>query len=209
MDTMDSIVESVVTSSPCDDIWKKFDDFLLTPPQSPPIKFPDFCNGETLISDDFSNALDSFLETSLTESALTEVLNSCGLPDIDVLHDCMWSGQGIEEQLCSSGNLSVTGRNNNSFGGRSETPLLGSSPLGISGFGDMLATCPDMDVSEAMDTATHSMDDDSSSSHSHASSHGSATSGFVSSNESLINDHSYGSPKNSPRPAVHKQAQSE
>lgn len=184
---------SAVVSSPCEDIWKKFDDFLLTPPQSPPIKLGEL--NDPLL-DDFSSALDGFLEASLTDSALAEVLNSYGPPDVDVLHDCMWSG--LEEQMCAS-----SGNNYATRYALAETPLLGTSPLGISGFGDMLATCPDMDVSEAMDAA-QAMDDESS--HSHTSS---TTSGFVSSNDSLINDHSYGSPKSSPRPTTQtKQAQS-
>jgi len=188
---MDSVV-----SSPSEDIWKKFDDFLLTPPQSPPVKL-DFAS-DSYTDDDFSSALDGFLESSLTESALAEVLNSYGPPDVDVLHDCMWSGPvGFEDPLCA-GNMNA---NRPSF--RSETPLLSTSPLGLSGFNDMLATCPEMDVTDAMETeVSTTLEEDSDSSNSQHSqvSEISASSGFISSTESFINDHSYGSPKCSPKP---------
>ena len=108
---------------PCDDIWKKFDDFLLTPPQSPPVlKFPsdlnnnhhhdhhdidmdaidlqDIFSGEACLDLDLdlSAALDGLLEEAscLSESSLAEVLNSFSTsPETtdSVLHDCMWSGR--------------------------------------------------------------------------------------------------------------------
>lgn len=195
--------DSQVLGSPCEDIWKKFDDFLLTPPQSPPVKYGDLGCGPL---EDLSicSALDGFLEASITDSALAEVLNSFAPPDVDVLHDCMWSGQ--EDAFFGAPAITTarpaTGR------ARPETPLLSTSPLGLSGFGEMLATCPEMDVTATIVEEDEGMQDDEASASSQTSSvaSDSASSGFVSSNsDSLINDHSYGSPKSSPRP---KQMQS-
>lgn len=177
----DDLESDICQSSPCEDIWKKFDDFLLTPPQSPPIKFD-------LVSDlvDFSS-VDVVNDNTLLHNA-------------DVLHDCMWSGQCIEDNTntntshnhnnnCSSNSIRICNRNHS----RPETPF-STSPLTMSyTFNDLLSTCDTSsnDSQSSMDD----MDEDfiSSSQDSSLSTYSSSSNtSFAKVKESLINDHSYG-----------------
>ena len=165
--------------SPCEDIWKKFDDFLLTPPQSPPIKLD-------LVSDmlDFN----SFDSLGMSDS----------LHNADVLHDCMWSGQCAEDTSntclnhnstnCSSATIRICNRS------RPDTPfnLLSTSPLAMnSAFNDLLSTVSDSSSNEDMDSRS-SLDDEDFNSSGDSSQSSSSSTSFAKVKESLINDHSYG-----------------
>lgn len=166
--------------SPCEDIWKKFDDFLLTPPQSPPIKLD-------LVSDllDFSS-IDSL---GMSDNSI--------LHNADVLHDCMWSGQCAEDTTntclnhistnCSSNAIRICGRN------RPDTPfnLLSTSPFQMNtAFNDLLSTMSDSSSNDDMEDSMSSMDDEDF--NSNDSSQSSNSTSFAKVKESLINDHSYG-----------------
>lgn len=173
---------TAVTSHPCEDIWSKFDDFLLTPPQSPPVEIDNMFTTSTSTDDLLSLALDDFFgETScLSDSSLVEVIESF---ENDILNDCMWSGPSLEESLAHISDPSTCMKNR-----RNDTQILGTSPLGMS-FVEML-TCDDVEIDDDDSNDVPAVRDDASSS----SCVESTSSGFVSGSESLI-DHSYGSPK--------------
>ncbi|XP_054152958.1 transcriptional regulator Myc-A-like [Oppia nitens] len=166
--------------SPCEDIWKKFDDCLLTPPQSPPLRLD-------LVSDlvDFTDG-DSL---SMTESSM--------LHNADVLHDCMWSGQCVEDNIigcsrhrCNSNAIRICGRNHT----RPDTPFntLSTSPLMSHTFTDILSTMSSDNSNDDMDDSQSSMDEDFSSGAESSSQSSSSSTSFAKVKQSLINDHSYG-----------------
>ncbi|CAG2175497.1 unnamed protein product [Oppiella nova] len=139
-----------ICQSPCEDIWKKFDDCLLTPPQSPPIRLD-------LVSDmlDF-NSLDSL---AMTDGSY--------LHNADVLHDCMWSGQCVEDNTtacmnhssCGSSAVRICGRTHS----RPDTPFtaLSTSPFAMNHtFNDLLSTMSDTSSNDDMDDSQSSMDED-------------------------------------------------
>lgn len=169
--------------SPCEDIWKKFDDFLLTPPQSPPIRLD-------LVSDLVdSNSGDSL---GMADTSM--------LHNVDVLHDCMWSGQCVEDNTtaclshstCSSSAVRICGRTQCS---RPDTPfnLLSTSPFAMNyTFTDLLSTMSDTSSNEDIDDSQSSMDDEDFNSCADSSQSSSNSTSFAKVRESLINDHSYG-----------------
>lgn len=175
-------IQYCAVTSPCEDIWCKFDDFLLTPPQSPPVEIENMFTTNPSTDDLFNLALDDFFEETncLSDSSLVEVIDSF---ENDVLNDCMWSGPSLEEFAHLSDPSTCKNRKN-------DTQLLGTSPLGMS-FGEIL-TCDDVEIEDEDDDSNDVpvVRDDASSS----SCVESTSSGFVSGTESLI-DHSYGSPK--------------
>lgn len=164
--------------SPCDDIWKEFDDFLLTPPQSPPVKLD-------LVSD----LLDSHSNDSLGFS------DNSILHNADVLHDCMWSGQCAEDMNTACFSHNTTGCTTTAFrmcgGKRPETPFTALSTSGLalqSTFNDLLSSMSDS--SSNADDSQSSMDDEDFSGNDSSQSSSNTSSAKV--KESLINDHSYG-----------------
>lgn len=179
---MESDQFTSAVTSPCEDIWSKFDDFLLTPPQSPPVELESLFTIDTSTDDLLNLALDDFLEETncLSDSSLVEVIDSF---QHDVLNDCMWSGPSLEE-FANMSDPSVGVKNSR----RNDTQVLGTSPLVMS-FGEML-TCDEVEMDDDDDDDVPTLQDDASSS----SCVESTSSGFVSGSESLI-DHSYGSPK--------------
>lgn len=172
---------SASVSSPCENIWSKFDDFLLTPPQSPPVEIENMFPNNTSTDDLLNLALDDFFgETNcLSDSSLVQVIDSF---ENDVLNDCMWSGPSLEE-FAQISDPSACARSR-----KNDTQLFGTSPLGMS-FGEML-TCDDVEIDDDDSNDVPAVQDDASSS----SCVESTSSGFVSGSESLV-DHSYGSPK--------------
>jgi hypothetical protein len=167
--------------APCEDIWKKFDDFLLTPPQSPPIKLD-------LVSD--------LVDFTSVESI--GVNDNSSFHNADVLHDCMWSGQCVEDTTnsihshnnCTSSSIRICNRNHS----RPDTPFaaLSTSPSLTYNFDDLLSTC-DTSSNDDMDDSQSSMDDeDFTSSQDSTQSSSSSSTSFAKVKESLINDHSYG-----------------
>ncbi|CAG2100220.1 unnamed protein product [Medioppia subpectinata] len=166
--------------SPCEDIWHHFDDFVLTPPQSPPIRLD-------LVSD-----LLDFSSDSLPMSDLSVVHTA------DVLHDCMWSGQCVEDnnaciahQTCGAGGHTgrLCGRT------RPDTPFtaLSTSPFAMNHtFNDLLSPMSDTSSNDDMDDSRSSMDEDFNSCTDSSQSSSSSTSFASKVKESLMNDHSYG-----------------
>lgn len=191
-------IQFSAVTSPCEDIWSKFDDFLLTPPQSPPVEFEKMFPTNTSTDDLLNLALDDLFEETncLSDSSLVEVIDSF---ENDVLNDCMWSGPSLEEFAHLSDPSTCKSR-------KIDTQLLGTSPLGMS-FGEIL-TCDDVEIEEDDDSNDVPVVQDDASSSSCVDS---TSSGFVSGSESLI-DHSYGSPKctakTSPAPTATTSAQS-
>ncbi|RWS31333.1 Helix-loop-helix domain containing protein 2-like protein [Leptotrombidium deliense] len=179
----DESVTAVGTT--CEDIWKKFDDFLLTPPQSPPIKFD--LVSDTL-DDDFSLSVDALSVNGLN----SECVNN---HNADVLHDCMWSGLCNKEYLTAESTCNANCRKQ-----RRETISLSASPFSLisCSFTDLYNTCNDVESEGRIDDDTQGDEqeeyDDLVSCETLE-----AGSVFASSNESLKNDHSYGSPENSPQ----------
>ena len=206
---------SLQQQQPCDDIWKKFDDFLLTPPQSPPVlKFEQSYHesdtmegidmqdilGEDVASClddlDLSAALDNFLEDAsncFSETSLAEVLNVFSTsPSEDVLHDCMWSsGYGINDKTRFMNN-----RSTNSLLRPSSTEVsnLSSSPL-LPSFCSEMLSCEDHLVSGDSGTSSMADDDEVPMLDSEDDEESNV---FVSSGSDYLIDHSYGStmPKN-------------
>jgi hypothetical protein len=166
--------------APCEDIWKKFDDFLLTPPQSPPIKLD-------LVSD--------LVDFSSVESI--GVNDNSSLHNADVLHDCMWSGQCVEDTTnsihshnnCTSNSIRICNRNHS----RPDTPFaaLSTSPSLTYNFDDLLSTC-DTSSNDDIDDSQSSMDDEDFTSSQDSTLSSSSSTSFAKVKESLINDHSYG-----------------
>jgi len=188
-----------------DEIWKKFDDFILTPPQSPPVKldlsshnndvdsmleFPD-------LDFDLSAALDGLLEEA-ADAGLAEVIQS--FTTNDLLHDCMWGGgssldgSSQEDRKCGrvSSPASGVSRQHNLSNPHSiiissdSSPLLGTSPFS-SLCNDMLA-CEEQLTSG--DSGNSSMADEEEVPIIEDSEEDEDQSLFISGSESLI-DHSY------------------
>lgn len=199
-------------SSPVvDEIWKKFDDFILTPPQSPPVKLDFSSNNNNADVDsmlefpdldfDLSAALDGLLEEA-ADAGLAEVIQS--FTTNDILHDCMWGGGSSldgcsqDDKKCgrlSSSNLSTSGGStivssrqlsNNTNISQDSTHLLGTSPFS-SLCNDMLA-CEEQLTSG--DSGNSSMADDDEVPSIEDSEEDEDQSLFISGSESLI-DHSY------------------
>lgn len=141
---------SSVSASPIsEDIWNKFDNFLLTPPQSPPVNF-DLSLLDTM-DESLAAALDDLLEdaTSLSDFNLLEVINAFQADEDtmedDVIHDCMWSANSVEDCGHSSADANCT----KSTLGVCSTPILSNScqtsPQNImktTQESQLLSTCP-------------------------------------------------------------------
>lgn len=180
--TKNGEIQYCAVTSPCEDIWSKFDDFLLTPPQSPPVELENMFPTITSTDDLLNIALDDIFEETncLSDSSLVEVIDSF---ENDVLNDCMWSGPSLEEFAHLSDPSTCKNRKN-------DTQLFGTSPLGMVSFGEIL-TCDDVEIEDDDDSSDVPVVRDDASSSSCVES---TSSGFISGSESLI-DHSYGSPK--------------
>lgn len=209
-----------MSSLGCEDIWDKFDDFLLTPPQSPPFKF-DLIHDTGIDDTDHidhihidHNALkheqlghhEASLNVSTIITELPSLINEPSLTsfdrlhavDFDLRHDCMWSGMCNEDMNCiinDPGKPFIDTLNNSSIKVRPETPLLSTSPLTLTccSFTELLSTC---NSGTGMDVDADDEDEELGSCQMSVDS---SSSGYVSSTDSLINDHSYGSPSCSPK----------
>lgn len=208
-------------SSPVvDEIWKKFDDFILTPPQSPPVKLDFSSNSSNNNEDvdsmlefadldfDLSAALDGLLEAS--DAGLAQVIES--FTTNDILRDCMWGG-GSSLDGCTSPDDRKCGRvSSSNLPGASTIVSSGSSSsqhhnhlsnnrnsiisqdsthlLGTSPFSSL---CNDMLACEELtsgDSGNSSMADEDEVASIEDSEEDEDESLFVSGSESLI-DHSY------------------
>lgn len=157
-----------ICNAPCEDIWKKFDDFLLTPPQSPPIRFD-------LVSDIVDNS---------------DVHDSNLLHNVDVLHDCMWSGQCQEDSTNKQHSHNRISAGRMYIKSRPDTPnnLLSSSPFNMNySFHDNLSL-----FSSSTDTESRSSFDEDDDDDFMSSPYDTPISSPSFVKKSLINDHCYG-----------------
>ncbi|RWS17551.1 Helix-loop-helix domain containing protein 2-like protein [Dinothrombium tinctorium] len=184
--------DGTAVAATCEDIWNKFDDFLLTPPQSPPIKFE-------LVSDtlDDDYALSCSADSLTAVSVSSECANGSGslYTSADVLHDCMWSG------LCNEDFFSPKHNGCAKVCGRQRCDSLSASPFSLiaCSFTDLYNTCNDVDSEGQIDDDTQQQQDEDEQYEDLAARTTFAESTVFVSSESLKNDHSYGSPDSSPK----------
>ena len=207
---------SAITASPInEDIWQKFDNFLLTPPQSPPVNF-DLSLLDSL-DESLAAALDDLLEdeAGLSDSSLLEVIDALQSEQgMDLLNDCMWSGNCLEDcghsvsdATCNKPILGVCAPASSSISSQSsvcsqipDPQLLSTCPMVMGGCSFQEVSCQDEVDDEPEDQSQYGvrpnvpMDIDMKYPFCSQSSVESSSSGFVSGSESLI-DHSYDSPK--------------